>query len=253
MRRNDITVVIGRKESGKSTFARSLMPERRRRIIVDPMREHADQGVVIEDFDSLAAYLRARRFQDYAVAYWSLDEDEIMAAIALGTTGTPDAPPLPGVTYFLDEVDRLMSPSSTPEPLSRLINYGRHFGASAVAIARRFKAFPLDWRANMDRIAIFATMEPDDVAHLERTIGPELAERVRAIARVGERVTWPDDLPQLEGARSLAPPSDTSGAISRPDESSSSSSSSSSSGPQNVADPGAGSYRSDTHQTGGEQ
>jgi hypothetical protein len=195
-RTNDITIIVGKKGCGKSSRAREIALERRRRIYIDPMHEHTD-GVIVRDFASLAAYLRKAAHDRYSVVFRSMDENEMLAALAIATRGSPENPPLPGVTYIVDETDRLASARSIPEPLHRLANYGRHFGASAIFIARRAKALPADIRASADRYIIGQTHEPGDVDYMREYIGDEKAEAVknipaRAEGKPGVFVEWPD-------------------------------------------------------------
>ena len=195
-RENDLTIIIGRKGCGKSSRARAIALERKRRIYIDPMHEHTD-GVIVRDFPSLASYLKSHAHSNYAVVFRSLDEKEMLAAIAIATRGSPENPPLPGVTYIIDEIDRFCSSRSLPEPLHRLANYGRHFSASALFIARRAKALPSDIRANADRYIIGQTFEPGDAEYMREYIGDEKAEAVKAIpprveGQPGVFVEWPD-------------------------------------------------------------
>lgn len=195
-RENDITIIVGRKGSGKSSRAKAIARERTRRIYIDVMHEYTD-GVIVRDFASLAAYLRTRVYENYSVVFRSLDEKEMLAAIAIATRGSPENPPLPGVTYIVDEADRLCSARSMPEALHRLANYGRHFKASAIFIARRAKALPLDIRASADRYIIGNTFEPGDVEYMREWIGDDNAEKVKAIppraeGQPGIFVEWPD-------------------------------------------------------------
>ncbi|HJQ27678.1 MAG TPA: hypothetical protein VKA60_27590 [Blastocatellia bacterium] len=197
MRQNDLTVIVGKKNCGKSSRARSLALTRPRRIYIDPMHEYLD-GVIIRDFASLASYLRSHVHDKYAIVFRSMNDAEILAAIAIATRGSPENPPLPGVTYIIDEADRLCSARSIPEPIHRLANYGRHFRASAIFIARRAKMLPGDIRANADRYIIGQTFEPGDVDYMREYIGDEKAAAVQAIpprkeGEAGVFVEWPDD------------------------------------------------------------
>lgn len=195
-RENDVTIIVGRKNCGKSTRARELALERPRRIYIDAMHEYTD-GVIVRDFPSLAAYLRNKVYDRYSVVFRSMDEREILAAISIATHGSPESPPLPGVTYIIDEADRLCSARSNPDAIHHLANYGRHFGVSAIFIARRAKALPADIRASADRYIIGQTFEPGDVDYMREYIGDEKAEAVKAIppradGQAGVFVEWPD-------------------------------------------------------------
>lgn len=195
-RENELVVIVGRKGSGKTTVARKLARERPRRIYIDPMHEYTD-GVIVRRFADLAAYLRNKAYDRYAVVFRSMNDDEMLAAIAIATRGEPENPPLPGVTYIIDEADRLCSARSMPAPIQLLANYGRHFGASAIFVARRAKMLPLDVRANADRYIIGQTFEPGDVDYMREYIGDEKAEAVKALPTRGEGqagvfIEWPD-------------------------------------------------------------
>jgi hypothetical protein len=161
------------------------------------MHEYTD-GVIIRSFPALAAYLRNKAHDRYAVVFRSMDDREILAAIAIATHGSPESPALPGVTYVIDEADRLCSARSMPAPIHRLANYGRHFQASAIFIARRAKMLPADIRANADRYIIGQTFEPGDADYMREYIGDEKADAVQAIPpraanQPGVFVEWPDN------------------------------------------------------------
>jgi energy-coupling factor transporter ATP-binding protein EcfA2 len=195
-RENELIIVIGRKGSGKSTRARKIALTRPRRIYIDSMHEHTD-GVIVRSYAALVDYIRPRVHGSYAVILRTLNEDDVFATLALATaTNDPERPPLPGVTYIIDEADKYMAPGSLPHPVNMIVNYGRHFQVSAIFIARRAKRLHIDVRSNADRYIIGQTFEPGDVDGIEEFIGVELAERVRAIPTRTEGaapvfVEWP--------------------------------------------------------------
>lgn len=187
-RSGKLTVVIGRKHCGKTTLARQLIAGSRRRILIDPLREFRE-GVIVEDYRALVAYLeRQRHAPFYSVILRTLEPREELAAIGLTVHGDPNAALLPGVTLLIDEADRLCNPSSLPPELFRLANYGRHFQVSAILIARRPKRIHHDLTSQADHIYIGPTFEPADVDYLEEYIGAELARKAKAIRQVGEFV-----------------------------------------------------------------
>jgi energy-coupling factor transporter ATP-binding protein EcfA2 len=195
-RENELVVIIGKKGSGKSTRARKLALSCPRRIYIDSMHEHTD-GVIVRSFDALVEYLRPRVHSNYAVILRTIDEQHIYAALSLGTKGTPEAPPLPGVTYIVDEADKYSAPENIIPPIRSIANYGRHFQVSAIFVARRAKRLHIDVRSNADRYIIGHTFEPRDVDAIEEFIGLELAQRVRDIPQRVEGVApvfveWPE-------------------------------------------------------------
>jgi hypothetical protein len=192
-RENTIELIVGRKGSGKTTEARRRIVRAARRIIIDPMFEYEREGVIVEDFEALAAYVRPLRHHRYAVVVQTTEPADVYRTIALVTAGTPKGPPVPGVTLCIDEIDRLCSPRQIPDELQRLFNYGRHFGVSVLAVTRRPRSVHRDVTANADRIIIGQTQEPADLDYLEEFIGAELRERALAL-EPHRFVVWPDDL-----------------------------------------------------------
>ncbi len=196
-RENESIVIIGRKGCGKSTRAREIALSRPRRIYIDSMHEHTD-GVIVRSYSALVEYIRPRVHANYAVILRTMTEDDIYATLALATgTGDPERPSLPGVTYIIDEADNYCAPGSLPEPIRKIVNYGRHFQVSTIFVARRAKRLHIDVRANADRYIIGQTFEPGDVDGIAEFIGAELAQRVRDIPARIEGVApifveWPE-------------------------------------------------------------
>lgn len=190
-RRNTITLLLGKKKSGKSHRARELLALAHRRIVVDPMWEHASLGAIVRSFDELVRYVRALRHSRYGIVYRGLDPGDLLRVIALATAGTPDDPPIPGCTILIDEIDRVCSPSSLPVPIQRLINYGRHYQVSLIAAARRPKRIHPDLRAAADRLIIGPIQEPSDIEYFRDLVDAEFAERVKQATQAAAQL--PDD------------------------------------------------------------
>jgi hypothetical protein len=200
-RQNTIELIVGRKGSGKTTEARKRIVRADRRIIVDPMFEYEREGVIVEGFAALATYVRPLRHHRYAVVLQTVEAADVERTIELTTAGKPQAPALPGATVLLDEADRLCSARYISPGLHRLLNYGRHFGVSVLAVTRRPRSVHRDVTANADRIIIGQTQEPADLDYLAEFIGQELRERALTL-EAHQFVVWPDD---LEGARAAEP------------------------------------------------
>lgn len=195
-RRNEITIIIGRKGSGKSSAAAELVQDIPRRLYIDPMRCFTD-GVVIHRYADLVTYLKPLLHSRYSAIFRSLSDEELLAAIHLPTANNnPEAPPMPGAVVVVDELDKWCTPMSAPEPIRNLANYGRHFEVSGVFIARRAAEIPKTIRAMADRYIIGHTFDPGDVDALEEFIGPEKAREVRELplpipGQKPPMVSWP--------------------------------------------------------------
>lgn len=196
-RENRLVIVLGRKGCGKSTRARGLALLCPRRIYIDSMHEHTD-GVIVRSFGALVEYIRPRINSNYSVILRTIEEDHVYATLSLATKGSPENPPLPGVTYIVDEADKFSAPENMIEPVKMIVNYGRHFRVSAIFVARRAKRLHIDVRSNADHYIIGKTFEPSDVDGIEEFVGVELAQRVREIPDpvpgvAPTFVEWPED------------------------------------------------------------
>lgn len=189
-RENDIALIFGMKGSGKSHLARKLLETESRKISVDVMRE-TTRGAIVKTLPDALEYLRRVRFGRFSVILRTLDPEEELALLEFLTHGEPDNPPLPDVTAYIDEIDRLCNPSQIPDSIFRLVNYGRHFRVSLIAAARRPNRVHRDLTANADRIFIGKLHEPRDADYLREYVGPELSERVKTLA-ARQFVSWPD-------------------------------------------------------------
>lgn len=188
-RENKITFIVGRKGSGKSCLAASLVSEADKRIILDPMFEHKG-GILVTDFDSLVEYTDRLRLHRYAVVFRSMEPIETDLLVALLTEGDPNMPPLPGVTIFIDEIDKLCDARVISEGLKRLVNYGRHYRVSLIAASRRPRQVHRDITANADRILIGQSQEPRDLEYLAEFVGETAAEEARTFSDF-EFLDWP--------------------------------------------------------------
>lgn len=175
-RSNVLTFVVGRKGSGKTTWARRRLLEFPRRIIIDPMWEYRE-GVVVRTVADLAEYVRPLRYHRYSVVLRGSNEDGL-AVCEILTAGEPTNPTLPGALLVMDELDRYCSPHYLPDGLQAVINYGRHYSVSFIGISRRPKRVHRDVTANVDEIICYQTQEPGDVKYLAEFIGEDVAAKL---------------------------------------------------------------------------
>jgi len=190
-RENEIILILGMKGSGKSTKAREVIREHRRKIWIDPMFEHSD-GVIVENFNDLVKYVEPLRHTSYSVILRTTTDGEAEKLITLLTRGQPGQSLLPGATVMIDELDKLCSPTSVPEGIRRLANYGRHFGVNVIGVSRRPKSIARDFTANADRIIIGKIQEPSDLKYIEEFTNHAFVERAAVLDNF-EFVEWPKD------------------------------------------------------------
>jgi hypothetical protein len=189
-RQNNVTLIFGKKGGGKSTFAWKLARPFPKRVYLDPMFQVQDAAIAY-GLPAMVRYLAAMRHRpQFAVALRTIHTEEYLQAVALLLHGSPDKPMFPGTLLIADEMDRLCGPSSLPEPMDKLANYGRHYGVSLIGIARSPKKIHPDFRRNADEIYIGELHEPSDVDYLNEYVGSEFCSRARSVTDY-EFIKWP--------------------------------------------------------------
>lgn len=175
---NEVGVIFGKKGSGKTTLARSLAATARRVLVLDTLGTDYGGGAVVGRAADLDGYYqRVRGGSDFCIIarptdqrlvdrfFWHVRHSENVVAI-------------------VEEADRYCSPSTIHPDLNWSINYGRQFGQSLVACARRAHRVHRDLTANADWIVAHTTTEPRDLDYLA-TYGFD-AQQLRTL----ERFRW---------------------------------------------------------------
>jgi hypothetical protein len=178
-RENEIVVILGKKGSGKTSYAMNELREKRRLVIFDFNREYNNLYIVTNP-EKLIELLTLNYEGVFQVAYQpdatrSLDEhfDHLSKALFC----------MSNLTFLCEEVDLVSSAGEMPEGLQKIINYGRHRGISLIALSRRAHKVPRDLTANADRIISFAQFEPRDLRYLAEYMGEDAARRVLKLVR----------------------------------------------------------------------
>jgi len=162
--------VFAKRGAGKSTLVRSLIRQESRLIVYDYMHEYT--GGALD-------YLPGQRFRYLArLAGKARGNVELLAGLAMDAGNC---------LIVLEEVDRYAEVNKPlPEPLSELVEQGRHKGAGVLFVTRRPSRVHRDLTAQCDAMLIGPMTEPRDIAYFREYIGESA-----------------DELPKLEKFRFL--------------------------------------------------
>ena len=156
---NKITLVVGRKGHGKTTWTKEQLKGKKRLIVVDHLREY-NNGLIFTSFEQLAEYFETEPKTFSCICRFT-DDDEISALLAFGYE-------LGDVTIVAEEVDKVLcSPNWMDENLYNIINYGRHRRIDLFCCARRAGDVHRTLRAASDEIVTFNQKESRDLDYLE--------------------------------------------------------------------------------------
>lgn len=175
---NEITVILGRKGSGKTYYARVMMANKSRMIAFDPKWQLSDLGVVIHNALDLIRYIKANHARTFRVVYQpDVDIHEEGALFKEFQSVVACAYYTKNLYLFLDEIYLYTSRSKRGNVLENIINSGRHDQISIVATTIRHTDTSRNLTAQADSIIAFQIQEPSDIEYL-RTYFGDLAEKL---------------------------------------------------------------------------
>jgi len=176
---NLIITILGRKGSGKSTLTRELIAERPRVIILDAVGEYPDeQGYppkteVVWGIDDCLNALEETEDRDkfrLSLRCYQREEDLDLLDACFETKDC---------LVVVEETWRLCTPYEIPDPLSKLVRFGRHHRIDQIYVSQRGSSIHRDLTAQSDLIVSFQQHEPRDVMYL-RSLG-DANESVRTL------------------------------------------------------------------------
>jgi AAA+ ATPase superfamily predicted ATPase len=162
--KNQISLIFGRKGSGKTTLAMRLISESERPhlFISDFLSEYGHLGVIVTSPGELLKSMTRTDKATYVCQRFSESEFNQLCEIVY-TVGN--------CLFVIEEVDMVCSPMKISKPFAGLIRYGRHENVDIVAISRR----PFDVNrlltSQADVVYSYRFAEPRDIDYLKALTG----------------------------------------------------------------------------------
>lgn len=172
--------VCGRTQMGKSRCIRTwILRDRPRVIVVDPIGDYPLSGPRVFTIADALSQVREHVYRGRTAwrVVLSVGRDQI------GGLVDSVVPPLDvygswcrsvgGITVVLDEVGLLTPRGQGGEKISALFRVGRHAEISVVAATQRPVNVSKEVIAQADRVIAYRLTDPDDIAYLRSTCGPD--------------------------------------------------------------------------------
>lgn len=177
-RQNKITVILGKKGHGKTSYVLAQTEDLKRLVIFDYNREY-EKGKIVTNPRELIAQLRLNMGNFFRIIYRPDPDIDIETHFDFFSSICFK---VQNYTVVLEEVDLVSKAGVMPLGLKQIINYGRHQAINVLALSRRAHMVPRDLTANADVIVTFNQQEPRDIKFLTDYMG-EAGERVRDLQK----------------------------------------------------------------------
>lgn len=175
---NEFIVILGRKNQGKTYYARHIIKDKKRVIVYDPKRQFSNCGVIVDNSVDFFKYLKANREGTFRIIYQPVSffgEINIIKRDFKKICKPISA--LKEICFVIDEINLCTSPRNYDnEWFISVIDSGRHNGQSLIATTLRYAGIDCDIRANADRLVIFRVEENTDIDYFKKRIGPVAAD-----------------------------------------------------------------------------
>ena len=171
---NEFIVILGRKNQGKTYYARHIVKDKDRVIIFDPRRQFSGCGVIVDNGEDFFRYLYANRDGKFRIVYQPAPSfgDENIVKSDFKRICEPVSV-MQNIYFVVDEIHLCTSPREcSNEWFINVIDAGRHRGQSLIATTLRYTGVDRDITANADRLILFRMEENADVEYCKKRIGP---------------------------------------------------------------------------------
>lgn len=195
MPHNTVTVVLGKKGSGKSTLVGEIIQDEERVWVIDSLAEYGkDRGLeVYTDFESCVEAIQESAGRDrFRLSLRVLSEEENLDLIGLCYEAAGDINERGKTSMIVvEETSLYVKPNMMPDEIAKIVRYGRHRELDQVYVSRRPAELSRDLTANADVIVTFRTTEPRDLQYLSSYFSPEEIERIKGL-RVWDKDSGPE-------------------------------------------------------------
>ena len=187
-----ITLIFGKRGSGKSYLADKLIENEPRLIIFDVMSEYTN-GVVfgVENYDMFLEFWRKVYQYRFRLIYRPIKPaDEVEQIGELVYT-------LGDCCFLIEEVDCYCSPYQISDNFAAIIQRGRHKNIKLIAITQRPFGIHRLLTSQAKEIYVFNTNEPRDREYLRILLGQGIDSKLDSLKQF-EYVYWQDGKDDLE-------------------------------------------------------
>lgn len=166
-----IKLIFGKRGSGKTVLAQSLIKDQARYLVYDTLGEY-ETGVIVEDLATLKAFWPKVYLQRFKIIYQPLDPEGEFDTICELVWECRN------MTFLVEEVDRYSKPLAMSLPMKEVVQRGRHRNIELIGVTQRPHIVDRLITSQAKEMFIFSTTEPRDIQYFKDTIGGDVEAKI---------------------------------------------------------------------------
>jgi DNA helicase HerA-like ATPase len=192
MSEKKITLIFGKRGTGKSYLAAKLIEAERRLLIYDTLSEY-ENGVIFDteqagQFNEFWRHVYRRNFR---LIYRPLNPQDEIDEIAELVFALGD------MTFLVEEVDCYCTSYQISDAFAHIIQRGRHKNISLIGVTQRPFGIHRLLTSQAKEIYVFGTNEPRDREYLRLLLGEQIEAKLDQLQQY-EYVRWQEGKQELE-------------------------------------------------------
>jgi len=192
MTEKKITLIFGKRGTGKSYLANKLILSERRLLIYDTLSEY-EAGVIFdtEHAEQFKEFWRHVYRRNFRLVYRPLNPEQEIDEIAELVFALGD------MTFLVEEVDCYCTSYQISDAFAHIIQRGRHKNISLIGVTQRPFGINRLLTSQAKEIYVFGTNEPRDRDYLKLLLGEQIEPKLDELKQY-EYVRWSEGKPDLE-------------------------------------------------------
>ena len=173
-----ITMIFGRRGTGKSNTARNLLRKLNRFLVIDRCGVDYTDGVIFDNIAELKKFWDTCYQRDFRLIYRPPYFDDEILQDEIDTLSRW-VYKCGNMTFLLEELNVVFDGKKLPKNLNTCIFMGRKRGISIITASQRPKGYGKNFFSQADLFYIFATHDSDDLKYFRDCTSEQAAEQIK--------------------------------------------------------------------------